>query len=866
MEIYRVEDLTFSYPKSRFAALSGVSLTVLKGDFVTLCGPSGCGKTTLLRHLKPSAALHGDVRGRVLYQGAPLTELSQREQAAKIGFVSQSPENQIVTDKVWHELAYGLESLGMKTPEIRLKVAEMASYFGIQNWFHKAVSELSGGQKQILVLASVMAMQPEVLILDEPTSQLDPIAAGEFIATLGKLNRDLGLTVILSEHRLEDALPISNRAMVMSKGRIVADGEPRKVALELCGRGSSMFLAMPVATRIWAAASGTVAVVSTAVDSGAGVSSADTTSATSTETVSAPITVREGADWLATQTLHMVDALPQSKASGDFGDLGTGSSSDSGSGSCSSSGGLAIELKSVRHRYTKAASDVLRGMSFKAAFGEISALLGGNGTGKTTALSIIAGLYKPYSGTVVTSAKVAMLPQDPQTLFSEKTVYLDLMDMLSGEKLTAEQKEDRFSSVVGLCRLEGLLDAHPYDLSGGEQQRAALAKVLLTKPGILLLDEPTKGFDAQFKRVFAAILRSLASEGVSVVIASHDVEFCAEYTDRCALVFDGDIVTQNTPAVFFAGNNFYTTSASRMSRALLPWAVTAGDVIQALGIVPESGSMDGGPDGDDGEKAADAVIRIPDIALEPEHRVAATGHKGSWMRPGLSFTRESVAALVLLLGIPFTIYMGIHLFGDRRYYIISLLIIFQTLIPFILLFEGRRPQARELVLLSVMCAIAVAGRAAFFMLPQFKPVIALVIISGVAFGGEAGFLIGAVSGFISNMFIGQGPWTPWQMFAFGIIGFLSGLLYSGGRRRRTTASLVVFGVFSALVIYGLIMDTAAVVMYQQQINGLMLLASFAQGLPFNLLHGAATAVFLALISRPMLEKLDRIKVKYGIYG
>ncbi|MDR0468635.1 MAG: ATP-binding cassette domain-containing protein, partial [Peptococcaceae bacterium] len=538
MEIYKIQNLTFTYPTRGVPALFDVDLTVGRGEFITLCGPSGCGKTTLLRHLKPSATPFGEKSGTIAFEGTPLGELPARDAASKIGFVLQSPENQIVTDKVWHELAFGLESLGLGTPEIRLRVAEMASYFGIQTWFHKPVTELSGGQKQLLALASIMALHPSALILDEPTSQLDPIAAGEFLATVGKINRELGVTVILTEHRLEEAFPLSTRAIVMDKSRIIADGTPKEAGLALRGQDHVMFFAMPAPMRVWAAC-----------DSGD----------------DCPVTVRDGAIWLAAQPVNR-ELMPKETTFGTPQGLKP-----------------AVELEEVWFKYEKALPDVIKGLSFRARFGEITAILGGNGTGKTTALSLIAGINTPYRGAVRTDAETYTLPQNPQALFVAKTVREDLLEMLSDQKMPKAVKNQRLAAMVKLCRLDGLLDNHPYDLSGGEQQRAALAKVLLLQPRILLLDEPTKGLDAEFKHIFAAILRRLTAAGVAVIMVSHDVEFCAAYADRCALFFDGGIVTENKPRAFFAGNSFYTTSANRMARDVLPDAVTVNDIIRALG-------------------------------------------------------------------------------------------------------------------------------------------------------------------------------------------------------------------------------------------------------------------------------------------
>ena len=295
METFEIRSLTFSYPEQARAALEEMSLTVKQGEFLVLCGPSGCGKSTLLRQLKTVLAPHGRRSGEILFEGRPLDELDQREQSQRIGFVQQSPENQIVTDKVWHELAFGLESLGYDTPTIRRRVAEMASFFGIQTWFYKNVTELSGGQKQLLNLASVMAMQPSVLILDEPTSQLDPIAASDFLATLGRINRELGTTILLTEHRLEEAFPLAARVAVMDGGKLLCTGTPNEVGAILKDAGHAMFLAMPTAMRVWAA-----------VENGA----------------PCPVTVREGRDWLtAFAAGNSMKALPAEPLYSDFDEI-----------------------------------------------------------------------------------------------------------------------------------------------------------------------------------------------------------------------------------------------------------------------------------------------------------------------------------------------------------------------------------------------------------------------------------------------------------------------------------------------------------------------------------------------------------------
>lgn len=541
MADFHIQNLSFRYPTADHPTLEGVELTIRQGEYVVLCGQSGSGKTTLLRHLKTVLAPYGERGGTITYGGVPLGELSQGEQAEKIGFVMQDPDEQIVTDKVWHELAFGLESLGVDQQTMRLRVAEMASYFGIQSWFHREVGSLSGGQKQLLNLASIMAMQPQVLILDEPTSQLDPIAASDFLNTVRKINIELGTTVIITEHRLEDIFHSADKVVVMDAGRVIACDTPRAVGQTLWRQGHPMFAALPTPTRVFYQSQGEG---------------------------NCPLTVREGRRWL-TDTFEnspvTLPELPQTREK-------------------EPEGGPAVRVRGVWFRYTRESPDVLRDLCFTVPQGSLYAIVGGNGTGKSTTLKALCGLCKPFRGAVELFGKplkayktgelfrgaLAMLPQDPKSLFVKDTLQADL------EEMTADSAAIRH--VAELTGLLGLLAAHPHDLSGGEQQRAALAKVLLTQPRLLLLDEPTKGLDCFFKQTFAAILRQLKSQGITIVMVSHDVEFCAEHADLVSMFFDGQILTTHTPRNFFGQNSFYTTAANRMSRCVFHNAVTAGDV------------------------------------------------------------------------------------------------------------------------------------------------------------------------------------------------------------------------------------------------------------------------------------------------
>lgn len=879
MEIFNLQNLTFCFPEQTEPVLRDISFSVTPGEFVVLAGPSGCGKSTLLRQLKTVLAPHGELTGQLQFMGKPLAETDLAVQTARIGFVQQSPENQIVTDKVWHELAFGLESLGYDTPTIRSRVAEMASFFGIQTWFYKNVSELSGGQKQLLNLAAIMAMHPSVLVLDEPTSQLDPIAATDFLSTLGRINRELGTTVLITEHRLEEVFPLCSRVLLMDHGALLGDGTPEQVGKQLKNSGHGMFLAMPAPMRVWSAVP---------------------------NDLPCPVTVREGRTWLdelaAERELAPVPEHPVKDFSGQK---------------------PAVSIEETWFRYEKDGQDIIKGLNLQAYYGQLFCILGGNGTGKSTTLGLLTGANKPYRGRVTLDRGcMAALPQNPQTLFVKNTVREDLEEMLSDQKLSKQEKNEQIGGVALLCDIIPLLDRHPYDLSGGEQQRSALAKVLLLRPKILLLDEPTKGLDAEFKQTFASIVRGLLNSGVCIVMVSHDVEFCAEYADRCAFFFDGGVVSEDTPVRFFSGKNFYTTASNRMARHLLPSAVTVNDVIAACGGQPnpEPPAKDAGsfflpePTGKSAPKQEKKLpwwrriialisglsalgifiyiissVNLTELVTAERLSDVSNSYTSiyAWLLTALAVFAVSItqkgagttvptrqkgklskrtiaAAVMIVLLIPLTFILGYHFFGDRKYLLMSLLIILETMVPFVLVFESRKPQARELVVIAVLCAIGIVGRAAFIAVPSFKPVAAVVIVAGVAFGGETGFLVGAMTMFGSNMLFGQGPWTPWQMFAMGLIGFLAGVLFRKGVLRRSRFALCVYAALTIIIIYGGLMNPASVLMSQNDPTLPMFFTAYLTGFPVDMMHAAATVFFLWVLSQPLLEKLDRIKVKYGL--
>lgn len=557
MEILRVDGLKFSYPNQLKKALNNINFSIDEGDFVLICGESGCGKSTLLRHLKPELSPHGQVSGDIYYYSQKINDYSSKQLASEIGYVLQNPDSQIVTDKVWHELAFGLENMGLDTQSIRLRVAEMASFFGIQGWFRKNVNDLSGGQKQLLNLASIMAMQPKILILDEPTSQLDPIAAKDFIDTLVRINKELSTTIIMTEHNLEDIYSVCDKVIVMEDGKVICNDTNYKVADILSGdKNHKMFKSLPTPSKIYNQLNEYL--------EGANKS---------------PLTVKDCRQWLN----DSMDEVTITKLDDTETEINISKKDRE----------IAIELKDVYFQYNKISEPTIRDLSFKVYKGEIYSILGGNGTGKSTTLSLVARQRKPQRGKIFINNieikkynnkslyenNLALLPQNPQSLFVFETVREDLEEVLILQNKDREYIDKEVKRVSKLLDIEHLLEHHPYDLSGGELQRAGMAKVMLLNPKIILLDEPTKGLDAYCKEEIGKMLMKLRDMGVTIVVVSHDIEFSARYSDRCAMFFDGSIVSEGTPREFFLGNNFYTTVSNRIARNIFEDTLIYEDVV-----------------------------------------------------------------------------------------------------------------------------------------------------------------------------------------------------------------------------------------------------------------------------------------------
>ncbi len=520
MEAFSIKNLSFKYPDRERFALSNINLGIKKGEFLLVIGESGSGKTTLLRMLKNELRPKGEIDGGILFLGNNLFELKALDSASKIGFITQEPEAQLVSDRVYGELAFGLENLGLDREIIRARVGEFASYFGLVREFSKPTANLSGGQKQLLNLASVMAMNPEVIILDEPTSQLDPIAAVEFLDALKRLNDDLGVTVIIAEHHLENAFKLADRVAYLEDGRLFCCEAPEGLALLLKDKRISQTL--PVSARVYQY-----------LDSDE----------------KCPLTVKEGRGMLEKYENEHYISIKELINNEEI-----------------------ISCKDIWFRYEKKGEDVLRSCSLGVRRGEFYALAGENGSGKSTILKLLFGALKPYRGRLRRmSESLAYLPQNPKNLFVKDSVEEDFKSINN--------------SYLELCEsfgIEKLLSSHPYDLSGGELERAAICKLLLLSPEVLLLDEPTKGLDSFAKNELGRFLRDRIKEGITVICVTHDLDFAANYADRCGLLFDGGIICENDCNTFFSENSFYTTASSRLTKGIFKNAVTYDDILECI--------------------------------------------------------------------------------------------------------------------------------------------------------------------------------------------------------------------------------------------------------------------------------------------
>lgn len=604
MAAFTAKNLSFTYSGSKDPALFDLSFEIQNGEFITLAGETGSGKSTLLRCLKPELTPNGGLCGKLLFNGQDISKSKGRLSAEKIGFVGQHPEHQIVTDKVWHELAFGAENLGIERDEIRRRVAETACFFGIEHLFERSTAALSGGQKQLLTLASVMVTNPDVLILDEPTARLDPVAAAEFLSVISRLNTEFGTTVIISEHRLEQLFSRSDKILAIKDGRTLCFCEPRSAA-EKMGKDSVLCRSLPAAARLFSAL---------------GLSG------------SCPLSVKNGSDFLCEKLGHF--PVSQKTAEKDPRQSGVAATAANRIKEArKDSRPKALEIKEAFFRFERSGEDILKGLDLTVYEGEIFCILGGNGSGKTTALSVAAGVKRAYSGKVKIFEKaiekykggelyrgvVSLLPQDIEPIFLKDTVAEELksVDRDGYDFLTLDNS---------------LLSRHPYDLSGGQQQILGLLKALSTKPRLLLLDEPTKGLDSASKLALSSALKQLKETGMTIVAVTHDAEFAAETADRCAMFFRGQNICTAPSRDFFKSGSFYTTPFVPMTKGVFKdTPVTLADTISAYNEATErknTAACGKAPTVSDETVARDS--RLTDLVE------AATPHRDSAVSRGFS--------------------------------------------------------------------------------------------------------------------------------------------------------------------------------------------------------------------------------------
>ena len=553
MDIIKINEVSFQYPDREEQVLEHFSLEIADGSFVVIGGPSGSGKTTLLRLLKKEVAPVGHLTGEMIYRNKRFDEWDERILIEEIGFVFQDPENQIVLDEVLQEMVFGMENLGYSHVEMRKRVAELVHFFGIESLLEKKTSELSGGQKQMLNLLSVLLLKPSVLLLDEPTSQLDPVAAKDFITMLERLNKEMGMTIVIVEHRLEELFAIADEVLFMQAGKVAYYGNSRTVISNIFTKQDEQFLPyVPSVARLYLEKE------------------------QNPDEEKIPLTVKESQEWLATATLQLRnDVVTTSTVLHEAEPI--------------------LSLQNVYFQYNRHASMVIKNLSLDIQKGEFFCLVGGNGSGKTTLLKLCAGIVKAQRGKVKYAGKdmrkwqakhlvgkIAYLPQNPQSYFIHDTIEQEMKSVIAHHQL--DDSTNKIQKILEMFQIAHLRDRHPYDCSGGEIQRAALACMLLGEPELVFIDEPTKGLDILAKEKLAQVLKQLHKSGLTIVMVTHDIEFAAKYVDRCAMMFDGEISVDGTPEQLFKGNYFYTTTinrATRMSESHLPEVLTLEEALLA---------------------------------------------------------------------------------------------------------------------------------------------------------------------------------------------------------------------------------------------------------------------------------------------
>lgn len=799
-----INNLSFKYsPKSGFA-LKNINLSIAPSDFVLLAGPSGSGKSTLLNLILNKGKMPGFIAGDISIGTDGL-----------VGYFSQNVESMIVCERVWQELAFALENQGKSRDYISRKVSELASFFNLNEIYHEKISDLSGGMKQKVLLAGIMSTDPEILLLDEPISMLDPIAASNFLALLKKINKEFGTTIIICEHRYNELLDQVDKVLVLEEGQLVFNDSPRALG-GLAREDEGFYKMLPAYIKI----------ASKCLPNG-----------------ELPLSALETRKALFSEYKEKLSAGPFEYKSEEK----------------MPGGQEVIGLKNITFAYQDK-KKVLTDLDLSVSKGQVHYILGANGSGKSTLLSVIAGATSQgYYGKKEVKGSLSMLPQNPLASFSKDTLIdeLNFYNSYLGKPSTSQEIID----LIKELRLENCLDIHPYDLSGGELMRAALAKLLIAKTDILLLDEPTKGLDSIFAEEFANILVKLKEQGKTIIVVSHDCELAAATADKISMIFDGKIVSTLSPYEFFTGNSFYTTDTIKTVKNIVKGAILPDEAIGALlgqGGINNKNTHDNQRGDRDGKKSK----------VEQKHETTNVERWREILKPAIKSSKQSerlfgcLFALVVLVFIPLVIYFGATKLDNNRYTFISLAILFLAMLPAYITFEKQERPVMELVLIATMAALAVVARVVFYMLPSFKPTLAIVVISGLSMGAFDGFMVGMLSMLVSNIFFMQGPWTPWQMLAMGLVGLVSGLLGKVKIFREKRLAISIFGALSCLFIYGLIINPASLFMVQEKISLGLIIATYATGLPMDLVHALASFIFLFILAKPVISKVDRAMSRY----
>lgn len=546
MALFKVENLTYYYPETDQPALQDINLKINEGEFILLMGNSGCGKSTLLRAFSGLLTdfYGGTIGGSVSYRGKNLAQWPKAQLAKEVGFVFQDPEQQLVMTNVEREIAFGLENIGTPPHEIRRRIVETMQFLNISHLRGRSTQQISGGQKQTVVLASVIAMQPNVLLLDEPTSQLDPVAAEEFLHCIKKISSDLGITIIIAEQRLERCLHLADRVLVLEKGRLLSDAAPAETVKTELKRNEKL---LPAMMRFFAAAG----------------------------CDDIPLTVGEGRK-------RMTD-LRFIKKTADCTSVDIAGRRNEAK---------LLELKNVNYTYPQSSAPAVKNVSLNVAPGEFTAVVGENGSGKSTLLKTICGLLRPQRGRInaggrdagkISTAELARivgyLSQNPNDYLFHDTVYDEAAFSLKVRGLpTAERVEE----ILRKLNLDSVRHVNPRDLSGGERQRVALAAVLVLKPQLLLLDEPTRGLDAALKQQLGTMFKDLTKQGAAVIMVSHDIEFIAEHADRVIIMSEGEIVADGERKQIMNRAIYYAPQINKLFRGLFDGIITFNDAAALL--------------------------------------------------------------------------------------------------------------------------------------------------------------------------------------------------------------------------------------------------------------------------------------------